>query len=462
MLDHDVAWYLVATRNWLEGARLYVDIIEVNPPLNFYLTVPAILIADATGFGDQNAQYISFSILLFISLFWCWKIRENVEGITTGQRILFQLFIALAVVMPALGALTQRDHIFTVFLLPWLIGFLPSSKKPPIRSQIARAAFAGLGICLKPHFLIFPISVFLWQCWLKRSLRPLREPWLLAQGIIGLTYVSYVFFVHPEYFSDTIPLGALVYGSYGFSDRAVLAPIFSMPAKFVFISLLLALLSRNRPPSLGLFVVLTVAGLGTYLSQWKGYPYQLIPFYSVSILGLGWLVVAVPGWSPSRIAAVTTLFMICAVKLLLGPYHNAGTVLLGDRVRGQSSVTALTTDLFVGPAVAFYAGAEWSSRYPALWLVPGVVNNIDGTDCAVEVERCETLGHIAERTRRDFVSDLKTFKPEAIIVDNQPMYIIDKNFDWWTFMEPNPEFAKIMGNYRLEQSMERFDIWVLR
>ena len=35
-INHDTAWYLYATRAWLDGAQLYVDIVEVNPPLSFY------------------------------------------------------------------------------------------------------------------------------------------------------------------------------------------------------------------------------------------------------------------------------------------------------------------------------------------------------------------------------------------------------------------------------------------
>ena len=47
--NHDVAWYLVATDRFLDGARLYRDIIEVNPPLVFYLTVPPVAVARLTG-----------------------------------------------------------------------------------------------------------------------------------------------------------------------------------------------------------------------------------------------------------------------------------------------------------------------------------------------------------------------------------------------------------------------------
>ena len=43
-INHDTAWYLISTRKWLEGARLYVDLYDVNPPLASYLTIPAIWI----------------------------------------------------------------------------------------------------------------------------------------------------------------------------------------------------------------------------------------------------------------------------------------------------------------------------------------------------------------------------------------------------------------------------------
>ncbi|MCA9170349.1 MAG: hypothetical protein KDB23_21875, partial [Planctomycetales bacterium] len=37
-LNHDSSWYLIATRMWLDGAQLYQDVMETNPPLAFYLT----------------------------------------------------------------------------------------------------------------------------------------------------------------------------------------------------------------------------------------------------------------------------------------------------------------------------------------------------------------------------------------------------------------------------------------
>ncbi|MGQ3393437.1 MAG: hypothetical protein ACT6S1_22400 [Blastomonas fulva] len=37
--------YLVATGMWFDGAQLYRDIAENNPPLSFYLTATAVLMS---------------------------------------------------------------------------------------------------------------------------------------------------------------------------------------------------------------------------------------------------------------------------------------------------------------------------------------------------------------------------------------------------------------------------------
>ncbi|MEP7218497.1 MAG: hypothetical protein ABI876_06250, partial [Bacteroidota bacterium] len=42
VLNHDVAWIIHGAGRWLEGAGLYRDIVEINPPLIFYLTAPAV------------------------------------------------------------------------------------------------------------------------------------------------------------------------------------------------------------------------------------------------------------------------------------------------------------------------------------------------------------------------------------------------------------------------------------
>jgi len=55
-LAHDAAWFLVAAGRILDGAVLYRDIIEVNPPLGIFAALPIALTSRATGLGRVNTN----------------------------------------------------------------------------------------------------------------------------------------------------------------------------------------------------------------------------------------------------------------------------------------------------------------------------------------------------------------------------------------------------------------------
>ena len=48
-VNHDAAWYLYVVRHWLDGATLYRDVVDTNPPLIIWLSTPAVWIAALTG-----------------------------------------------------------------------------------------------------------------------------------------------------------------------------------------------------------------------------------------------------------------------------------------------------------------------------------------------------------------------------------------------------------------------------
>lgn len=119
LVNHDIAWYLFATRDWLAGAQLYVDIVEVNPPLAFYLTVPALGLADLLGITDQQGHYVAMTLFLAIVLVWSSRILIAAHGMATPPSLAFLLRTALAVLLPTLNGLGQRDQILVISFLPW-------------------------------------------------------------------------------------------------------------------------------------------------------------------------------------------------------------------------------------------------------------------------------------------------------------------------------------------------------
>jgi len=49
-VNHDAAWYLYMVDRWRDGASLYREVVDTNPPLIIWLTAPAVL-AHAAGIG---------------------------------------------------------------------------------------------------------------------------------------------------------------------------------------------------------------------------------------------------------------------------------------------------------------------------------------------------------------------------------------------------------------------------
>ena len=212
-VNHDTAWFLIATRDWLEGARLYVDIFEVNPPLNFYLTVPPLILSDLTGINGPNAQYTVICAAMAVSLLTCLRLFPKDLARSAPRSAVALLGLAVAMILPAMNDIAQREQVMLILTAPWLIAHLPRRVSLPLRTVLATAAVAGVGICLKPFFLLIPAFVTLWQVAATRSLKPILSPANLTMGAVGLAYVGAVWALHPEYFRDVIPLARDVYGA---------------------------------------------------------------------------------------------------------------------------------------------------------------------------------------------------------------------------------------------------------
>jgi putative flippase GtrA len=204
-INHDTAWYLVAVRKWLSGATLYIDIVEVNPPLNFYLTVPVIWLSDATGLTDTNAQYAVLAVLMMVSLIWIWGLLGR---LSLQNRIFVVCGIAAGLIMVPGENIGQREHLLILFILPWVVAQFVMETPDGGKAALARAVFATIGICLKPHFLLYPIAVTICLMIRDRSLRPILSVSNITMACIGAAYVAAVVVLHPAYLAEIVPMAA--------------------------------------------------------------------------------------------------------------------------------------------------------------------------------------------------------------------------------------------------------------
>ena len=199
-LNHDAAALLHYAARWLAGEKLYVDLIDVNPPLVFVLDLLPAAIARLTPIAAPSALILCVLAWIGFGFALSWKLLRVEPGTVSGiHRYLFPpLFLFIMIVYPG-SEFAQREHLMIVSTLPYLL--LAQARlegRETARSLVfATTLFAGVAFALKPHFLLIPFLVealILLSIGIRRALRD-PVPWML--GAVFLAYGVFVLLVTP-------------------------------------------------------------------------------------------------------------------------------------------------------------------------------------------------------------------------------------------------------------------------
>ena len=459
-LTDDVIWYLIGTRDWLDGAELYRMVVEVNPPLNFYYTVPAILIADLLGVSDTNGQYILTGLLMFASLTWCGAVIRAELGLSAGRQALLLLGIGVAMVVPVSDSIGQREHTLVMLLMPWVLGQIAPGT-PSARTDVPRALVAALGMCLKPYFVLFPIAVTVVRMTQTRSLKPILSPANMTFLIVGLAYIGFVAIVHPVYFTELVPVAREVYGAYRAEPGLLLQGVYPRVLLLLF-PVLVALRDREGRTNPAILVAVSLAGLACILIQGTAFPYHMIPLSFFGMVACLLVMLQARKFGLFVAACGAAFAGLATLGLKQGfPEHKAVNALysVSEAVGPFDSVMALSSSLFAGLPVAMVTGSEWVSRYPANWLVPGAVEELGKTDCTTDRDRCANLNAIAAKNRSDNIADMVRTEPDLLIVDLNSGFFPAPYFDWLAFMAEDPAWDGVFRHYREVARTPRFQFF---
>jgi hypothetical protein len=163
-LKDDVAWLLYVARRWMAGRELYVDVIEVNPPLIIWISALPIHIAAWLNIPPEKVAMPFFMAAVLSCGFWAACLLRDE---TTGRRGLFAdrlpVFAALGTVLLAVPGmeLGQREHLLLAAGLPYLVLFARSLNGHRASWPVALAAgvLAGLGCALKPRYAVVFVAL---------------------------------------------------------------------------------------------------------------------------------------------------------------------------------------------------------------------------------------------------------------------------------------------------------------
>lgn len=466
-LNHDSSWYLVATRMLLAGERLYVGVVEINPPLVFYLTAPALYLADLTGLSDTRA-YLYYAIALGgLSSLWLSQIVRRSSLESAAQDVLLLAGLVGIFLLPV-GEFGQREHFLLIFALPYLYRLILGDRAPQVAlaEKVALGLFAFLGLALKPYFLLIPAAIVLagpFRSLFKRTIDPAN----LALGCSLLAYAGFIMTAHPEYLTQIAPLATRVYSSFGFTPTGVL-----LRSEMLALACLVPIYFWKGAPADGVTLrLLGAAGgsLASYLVQFKGWNYQIIPTSFFLMLGGVWLL-----WAKSAIPrrdlligvlAAMVVFLTLGRQLERGPYQAGTSATFSNYVeRPDEGILVLSSNVSAAFPFVNEVKGRWSSRFPTQWLIPGAMVGLKTADCRAQSDACATFERILADARTAIVEDMARHRPDLVFIDvrQEKSYFEGLPFDYLGFLHEDPAFAPLWMHYRLEGEVIGYQVWKLR
>lgn len=432
---NDAAWqFWIATR-LTEGAELYRDVIEINPPLWFWLAVPIASGSALLGITPAAGLVVFLGICAAIS-------TALVRILYPGQWLSLALIAAFFLV--GISGIGQREQFTLIVSVPYVFLAAARAEDRSVQPWLAGAigSFAAVGFALKPYFALVPLALELWLLFHRRwRLRPEVIVLVLAAA----AYASAILIITPDYFRSVVPLVLQVYRGYNPPLSELLLN------EIMLIGILTPVgIALLRRPSLTV-QALTVAGLAfvlCYLLQQKGFRYQGLP-----AIGLLFVAAAIALTEQGRfnLRKIGTIILLEVLVLAVAttfrhrsyPAQPAGRLLCA--LPPGSSVLVLAPYGNDAWPVVQTCRLRWASRYMFLWMLP-------------ELQRApERHAHIAEATHRAIVADIQRYRPDLILIDRRPSEKL--HTDALKFVMADPAFRVQLGDYRPDPTVRSFAVY---
>ncbi|MEA2737376.1 MAG: hypothetical protein QOH05_683, partial [Acetobacteraceae bacterium] len=124
-LKDDIAWLLYVARRWLAGRELYIDVVEVNPPLIVWISAIPLEIARWLDVGSQFVAMPVFVAAVLGCAWWTAGLLRAQGGLFADRLPVFAAIGSALLILPA-ADLGQREHLLVAAFLPYLALFARS------------------------------------------------------------------------------------------------------------------------------------------------------------------------------------------------------------------------------------------------------------------------------------------------------------------------------------------------
>ncbi len=484
-LNHDVAAVLQFSQRWLGGERMYVDLIDVNPPLIYVLNLLPAWLATVTPLGAVAA--LRLCLMVYGAACWWLAYRTRDRRAEGAAERTFLDVLPVLFLLDAGYDFGQREHLMTIAALPYVLAASRRAAGEAPRGRVAIALVAGTAFALKPYFLGVPGLVELavlvavgWRRWLRDPV-----PWLMAA--VWAAYLASLPLVFPGYILTVLPLVWDYYLDLGGSSVGgmLVQPRMDVALCLLAPSLWIAFRAEApfRQPGAALPRLMGLAALGVLASalvQRKGWSYHIVPIELfacglAAVLAARWLDrLHAAGAPPGRwqiAGALAGLFALYSASAGEAPWREMDYVL----GRGPNVVAKLAAELrehaagervlVLSPAIypvfpaLNYAGATQTLRTMNVWLLEGAYNN----GCLPDGKRYRDVAEMPPGELfvwRSVAEDFARAPPPAVVVDLSPgIDWCGTEFDFVEYFTRNPVFASVWSHYRLVAEWDHFRLY---
>jgi hypothetical protein len=454
----DVSWLLtVAERVW-DGQRLYVDIIETNPPMAVWTYIPGIAIARALGLPAEMVTDALVFAAIFASLALAARILKDsaVLGASAGWPLAWLAFAILAVLPTKIFG--QREHIAVLELLPVLALYAARMKgrTPPLPLVLAAGVAAGVALSFKPHFAIGMACGLAALAVHARSWRILFAPENFIAAAIVVIYALCIVLFYPEFLSAIAPLVRDIYIRVGSSFIEMIeTPAVPIWVAMMFVALVLR--RSGRIDSTLLLLLATSSGfmVGFFLQR-KGWPYHSYPMIAFAMLGLGIALAARKPLDRALSIFATATLAIAFIQSIF--WFNWAFDKAFDarplwtsiaRLGAHPKILAVSGEPGLGHPLTRALQGTWVSRQQGLWVAAYLQSMRSAAP--LDPVRNAALEGYAARERAMLMEDIGKNAPTVVLVDN-----FSGNWSMW--LQDHPDVAGLLGDYRLVATINDIEI----
>ena len=393
----DTSWLITVIERIASGERLYVDVIEVNPPFSIGLYMMPVRLAMLLDIAPESAVRL-YTILICLagSALAGWMLASGAMLNRRSAALVSLALFAVSVLFSGNG-FSERDQVGAVLALPIFVlaawRTLPGRRPTPL-DWLAAGAGAGVLAMVKPYYAIIIIAAACMAAFRRRDIWVLCLPEFLLSGAIAAAYLGLSYALYPAFFETLVPLLRDTYMAY----RRPLDMLLLTAVPWLALPIVYAPLRRllDQPGPSDFLMLAAAVALLPYLLQGKAWAYHAYPailFGSAAlIVGLAMLfeqrrIKARFGYAAAVLAAI----LVAHIRFAGAEKPADALVVAGLRAGEAPTVGMLGGAIELGHPLARLIGGKWIEPYCSDWLATYAVRLVDASaDPATWLRRRDT------------------------------------------------------------------------